>query len=84
MSQLKNPHPKLVECRNAVGQVLGVTRNEAAAICNRLTDRDVESVLAAGEDAAKVYAAVEDKEPPGQGPAEVASKSEPKETKAKK
>lgn len=61
--QEKSPHGKLVECRIAVEKVLNLTRRHAATVCNRLTHKQVEAVLAAGEDAEKMQKAVEYIEP---------------------
>lgn len=61
--QQRSPHAKLVECRNAVEKVLKLTRRHAAVVCNRLSHKQVEAVLAAGDDAEKVTKAVEFVEP---------------------
>lgn len=72
MSQVTNPHPKLVQCRSALETVLNLTRNHAATICNKLEDHQVEAVLAAGDDKAKLQKVIEGKKPE-------APKEEPKQ-----
>lgn len=76
-TQEASPHPRLAECRNTISSVLGLTRSHAAAVCNRMRHQQVEDVLAADGDKAKVQAAVEkaapepepepEKEPPKLG-----------------
>lgn len=57
--QEADQHPRLAECRNAISSTLGLTRSHAAAVCNRMEHDQVEAVLAADGDKAKVQAAVE-------------------------
>jgi hypothetical protein len=50
--QQRDPHPKLVACRNAIAEAYAASPGEnrrkiAAGICNHLTDEQVDSVLAA-------------------------------------
>lgn len=59
MSQVTHPHPQLVECRGTLETVLGLTRNHACAICNRLSDAQVNAVLNAASDKMKVQSAIE-------------------------
>lgn len=61
--QERQPHGKLVECRVSIEKVLKLSRKHAAVVCNRLTHKQVEAVLAAGDDAEKMQKAVEYIEP---------------------
>lgn len=63
--QQQDPHEGLVECRNAIESALNLPkganeRKEAAAICNHLTDKQVDAVLAGGVDATKILNAIKD------------------------
>lgn len=66
--QQADPHSKLVECRKALESVLGLTRNHAAAICNRLTDSQVQAILESGNDKTRVQKAVEGVDQPPEPP----------------
>lgn len=44
MSQATNPHPRLLECRNAI-QAAGHSRIEAAELCGGLTNEQVDDIL---------------------------------------
>lgn len=58
--QEKNPHPSLVEVRNAIEATLdgNQCRSQAAAIANELTHDQCDKIVAADGDAAKIKAAM--------------------------
>lgn len=80
--QQRQPHARLVECRNRVEKA-GYPRVEAAALCNGLTDEQVDELLKAPQDALTKESIAEflaDSE----APAESEAPEEKKEKKAKK
>lgn len=90
--QQLDPHPELVQCRVAIEKALAgdtgkYCRKQAAAICNHLTDAQVDAVLDA-KDGAAVLSAIEpakevaerNDEPPKEDP----SRQKPKSKQHKK
>jgi hypothetical protein len=57
-AQERNPHPRLVHARNALTNVLGLERLEAAGILNTMTNAQVDSILEAATDKTKLEALV--------------------------
>lgn len=74
--QEKNPHVNLVDCRNKIEAVLKLTRSHAAAVCNRLSDEQVELILAAKDDAGEVQKIVEMNDSSKSKPPQLAAKDD--------
>lgn len=54
-----NPHPQLLQCRNALQTVLEVSRKQAGHWATWMTGAQVAAVVAAGSDAEAVQAIVD-------------------------